>query len=50
MGKSAGTQNRMKTKDTKFFMQLLIAHRKSQKILQMFDHLKIIDVLRKLPR
>lgn len=37
MAKSAGTQNRMKTKDAKFFMQLLIAHRKSQKILKMLE-------------
>lgn len=43
MAKSAGTQNRMKTKVTKFFMQLLRAHRKCLKYLKEI-HLKIIDV------
>lgn len=46
MAKSAGTQNRMKTKDTKFFMELLRAHRKCLKSLKEI-HLKIIGVLLK---
>lgn len=40
MAKSAGPQNRMKTKATKFFMQLLRAHRKCFKCLKKI-HLKI---------
>lgn len=43
MAKSAGTQNRMKAKDTKFFMQLQRAHRKPQKCLKEI-HPKIISV------
>lgn len=46
MAKSAGTQNRKKTNVTKFFMQLLRAHRKCLKYLKVI-HLKIIVVLLK---